>query len=145
MSILDSIFGHSGHYVGMVYHAPGEPHVGCPYCKQPPRLSNASHGYQPTGPRIDPRKVFEPGQPASGVQPPMATCQQSPDAESTPDADCAVAQMALAVGDLDSAIAHITAAEHDDKRLHEFLAVIRRALRGQRDALEAEVTSHDKA
>ena len=78
-----------------------------------------------------PRVMFCQPSPADGYEP----------SDGTPDPDSAVVQMALAVADLDSAIEHVKNAAHDDARLCEFLAVIRRALRGQRDALEAEVKS----
>lgn len=138
MNILDTIFGHSGHYVGREYHAPGEPHIGCPHCKQPVRFSDVSNGYQPKGPRLDPRKVVAPGQPASAVQPPMATCQE---ADPTPDPDAAKVRLALAAEDIQRAIDHITLAIKDDPRLDEALDIYRERLRGIRAALETEARS----
>ena len=75
--------------------------------------------------------------PATQPAPPMATCQQAPDSESTPDDT--PAYLAMAVEDIERAIAHLSAACRDarvDESLGEFTLD---ALRGIRAEIAAEV------
>lgn len=117
-----------------------------------------NHGYQPKGPRIDPRQVFEPGQPASGVQPPAwpkgwtvfldaqddKTRQRflsehgMTDTQPAPDPDSTAAHLTACVAAMESAIEHLKLACLDplvDEALGEFTVD---AMRGIRDEVESE-------
>ena len=120
MSILDSIFGSQqsrGHWawagIQQQLHTRSLPQVGCPVCE--------AEGWIP----------------ASKPAPAMAACQQSPDAESTPDDT--PAYLALTLEHLDATIRNLSAACRDsrvDESLGEFTLD---ALRGIRAEIAAEV------
>ena len=116
MSILDSIFGSQqsrGHWawagIQQQLHTRSFPQMGCSVCE--------AEGWIP----------------ASKPAPAMATCQQSPDAESTSDPDSAVDHLAFAMEDIQSASTHLTLATADSRVDRS----VRKALDALRDALTA--------